>query len=85
MVSIAQWVPLDKNGVCDLSWFDRIRRSPLFHLKSREKSMSELTADWKFRNVREIHHPYIKRTRLTNSRALSADAGLAGSRAPSGR
>jgi FAD binding domain len=73
IVVYAQWVPLAQGDICDLSWFDRIRRDSLFHLRSKEKSMSELTGDWIFRNVREFDHPYIKRTHLTNSRTLGAD------------
>lgn len=73
IVVYAQWVPFSKTDVPDMSWFDRIRKDSLFHLKSREKSMSELTGDWIFRNVREFDHPYIKRTHMTNSRTLGAD------------
>jgi FAD binding domain len=73
IVVYAQWVPLAKTDVCDISWFDRIRHDSLFHLPSKEKPMSDLTSDWIFRNVREFDHPYIKRTHLTNSRTLRAD------------
>jgi FAD binding domain len=73
IVVYAQWVPFDKNDVCDMGWFDRIRRSSLFNLPVKEKSMSELTGDWLFRNVREFDHPYIKRTHLTSSKTLGAD------------
>ncbi|KAI9781325.1 MAG: hypothetical protein M1816_002422 [Peltula sp. TS41687] len=73
IVVYAQWVPLDKNNVCDMGWFDRIREGSLFRLQVKEKSMSELTGQWVFRNVREFDHPYIKRTYSTNSRTLGAD------------
>lgn len=35
--------------------------------------MSELTADWIFRNVREFQQPYVKRCYVTNSRSLTKD------------
>lgn len=73
IIVYAQWVPFEKTDVCDMSWFDRIRRHSLFNLPAREKSMSELTGDWIFRNVREFDRPYIKRTHVTNSRTLGAD------------
>ncbi|KAF7513594.1 hypothetical protein GJ744_008888 [Endocarpon pusillum] len=73
IVVYAQWVPFSITDVPDMSWFDRIRKDSLFHLTSRVKSMSELTGDWIFRNVREFDHPYIKRTHVTTSRTLGAD------------
>jgi hypothetical protein len=73
IIVYAQWVPFNKDDVCDMSWFDRIRQGSLFNLKVQEKSMSELTGDWIFRNVREFDHPYIKRTHLTNSKTLGTD------------
>ncbi|KAI1267106.1 hypothetical protein F5Y18DRAFT_424945 [Xylariaceae sp. FL1019] len=36
-------------------------------------TMSELTGDWIFRNVREFEKPYVKRTYTTNSRTLGQD------------
>ena len=73
IVVYAQWVPLNKSDVCDMGWFDRIRKGSLFNLPVKERSMSELTGEWIFRNVREFDHPYIKRTYSTNSRTLGAD------------
>lgn len=73
IIVYAQWVPFAKTDVPDMDWFHRITHSSLFHLPSKEKSMSELTGDWVFRNVREFDHPYIKRTHLTNSRTLGPD------------
>jgi hypothetical protein len=73
IVVYAQWVPFDKEDVCDMAWFDRIRRHSLFDLPVVEKSMSELTSDWIFRNVREFDHPYVKCTHLTNSTTLGKD------------
>lgn len=35
--------------------------------------MSELTAEWIFRNVREFEHPYVKRCYVTSSRTLTRD------------
>jgi hypothetical protein len=73
IIVYAQWVPFAPTDTPDMAWFDRIRRDSIFHLKAREKPMSELTGDWIFRNVREFDHPYIKRTHLTSSRTLVAD------------
>jgi hypothetical protein len=73
IVVYAQWVPFDKKDVCDMAWFNRIRRHSLFDLPVVEKSMSELTSDWIFRNVREFDHPYIKCTHLTDSTTLGKD------------
>jgi hypothetical protein len=73
IIVYAQWVPFDKKDVCDMAWFDRIRKHSLFDLPVKEKPMSELTSDWIFRNVREFDHPYVKRTHLTNSTTLGED------------
>lgn len=73
IVVYAQWVPFDKGDVCDMDWFDRIREGSLFNLPVKKKSMSDLTSDWIFRNIREFRHPYIKRTHVTNSKTLGKD------------
>jgi FAD binding domain len=73
IVVYAQWVPFDKKDVCDMAWFDRIRRHSLLDRPVQEKSMSELTSEWIFRNVREFKHPYVKSTHMTNSTTLGKD------------
>jgi hypothetical protein len=37
------------------------------------KPVSQLTAEWIFRNIREFHLPHIKSTHLTNSTILGKD------------
>lgn len=73
IVVYAQWVPLQPTDVCDMSWFDRITQGSILDRPVEEKSMSELTGQWVFRNVREFDHPYVKRTYATKSRTLGAD------------
>ncbi|KAI4144553.1 MAG: hypothetical protein LQ340_006609 [Diploschistes diacapsis] len=73
IIVYAQWVPFHKNDVPDQAWFDRISKNAIFHEGVKEKPMSELTAQWIFRNVREFDHPYVKRTYLTDSRTLAKD------------
>ena len=72
-----QWVPFDKNDVCDMAWFDRFRKDSISINGVQQKPMSELTGEWIFRNVREFDHPYVKRTYLTKSSTLGKD-GWAG-------
>lgn len=73
IIAYAQWVPFAKTDVCDMGWFNQIREGSLFDLPVKTKPMSELTAQWLFRNVREFDHPYIKSTHVTNSKTLAAD------------
>jgi hypothetical protein len=73
IVVYAQWVPFTKDDRPDMSWFDRISNDAWFHEGVQQKPMSELTAQWIFRNVREFNHPYVKRTYTTNSRTLAKD------------
>ncbi|KAJ9664963.1 hypothetical protein H2201_005015 [Coniosporium apollinis] len=70
IVVYAQWVPFDKNDVCDMAWFDRLSKGSIFDQGVQQKPMSKLTGDWIFRNVREFDHPYVKRTYLTKSTTL---------------
>jgi hypothetical protein len=72
IIVYAQWVPLKPTDVCDLSWFNRIKKGALHNMEG-VKPMSELTADWIFRNVREFNHPYVKSTTCTNSQTLAKD------------
>ncbi|KAI0150348.1 FAD-binding domain-containing protein [Xylariaceae sp. FL1272] len=73
----AQWVPFESGDECDMSWFDRIKEGSDWILGDNDvnekRSMSELTGDWIFRNVREFEKPYVKRTYSTNSRTLGKD------------
>lgn len=72
IIVYAQWVPFAKTDVPDLAWFERIHQGCLFPLTTRleEKSMSKLTAQWIFRNIREFEHPYVKSTLMSDSRSL---------------
>ncbi|KAN0081853.1 hypothetical protein V8E54_003151 [Elaphomyces granulatus] len=73
IVVYAQWVPFQQSDVCDMTWFDRIREGAILGRNVQQKPMSELTAEWIFRNVREFNHPYIKRTYSTKSTTLGKD------------
>ncbi|MCJ1459429.1 hypothetical protein MMC28_009807 [Mycoblastus sanguinarius] len=73
IIVYAQWVPFDKNDVCDMAWFDRLGKDSISIGGVRQKPMSELTSEWIFRNVREFDHPYVKRTYLTKSTTLGKD------------
>ena len=72
IVVYAQWVPFSKNDVCDMSWFDRIKKDSISIGGVQQKPMSELTGEWIFRNEREFEHPYVKRTYTTNSNTLDS-------------
>ncbi|MCJ1325604.1 hypothetical protein MMC10_002267 [Thelotrema lepadinum] len=73
IIVYAQWVPFAPDDKPNMSWFDEIAEDALFHEGVKEKPMSELTAEWIFRNVREFNHPYVKRTYATKSRSLGQD------------
>ena len=73
IIVYAQWVPFSKSDVCDMSWFDRIKKGGLSVHGVQQKPMSELTGEWIFRNIREFDHPYDKRTYMTKSNTLSKD------------
>ncbi len=73
IVVYAQWVPFDKNDVCDMSWFDRVGKGSISIHGVQQKPMSEMTGDWLFRNVREFDHSYVKRTYMTKSTTLAKD------------
>lgn len=73
IIVYAQWVPFSKGDKPDMAWFDRIREGSLFSLPPETKPMSELTAQWIFRNVREFNHPYVKSTQVTDSKTLVQD------------
>lgn len=73
IVVYAQWVPFDKNDVCDMSWFENLKKGAVPISGVQQKPMSELTGEWLFRNVREFDHAYVKRTYMTNSTTLAKD------------
>ena len=68
----AQWVPFSPNDKPDDSWFKSLSEGAIFpHVNV--KPMSEISADWIFRNIREFDFPYVKSTRITNSTTLIKD------------
>ena len=72
IVVYAQWVPFSPNDKPDDNWFKAISKGSIFpHVTV--KPMSQLTADWIFRNVREFDFPYVKSTHVTNSTTLIKD------------
>lgn len=79
IVVYAQWVPLTPDEKPDarvFSWFDEIKKGSLTLFGDgimRDKSMSALTRQWLFLDVREFDLPYVKRTYLTNSTTLTKD------------
>ena len=73
IVVYAQWVPLAPGDRCDMGWFDRIAEGAFPWPGVQEKPMSQLTAEWIFRNRREFDHPYVKRTYATKSTTLGKD------------
>jgi hypothetical protein len=73
IVVYAQFVPFSKDDKPDMNFFERLRTGCWFQTGVREKPMSELTADWIFRNTREFDLPYVKRTYLTTSTELSTN------------
>ncbi|KAJ7217490.1 hypothetical protein B0H12DRAFT_1272665 [Mycena haematopus] len=73
IIVYAQWVPFSKDDKPDMAWFERLRGDAWFEGGVQAKPMSELTAEWLFRNTREFDLPYVKRTYLTKSTTLSKD------------
>ncbi|KAJ0116619.1 fad binding domain-containing protein [Diaporthe amygdali] len=73
IVVYAQYVPFSKDDKPDMTFFDRVRTGCWFQSGVKEKPMSELTAQWIFRNTREFDLPYVKRTYLTTSTELSTN------------
>lgn len=73
IVVYAQWVPFSPEDKPDMSWFKRLENDSWFFPGDdvEQKPMSELTAQWIFRNTREFDLPYVKRTYVTNSTNLS--------------
>jgi len=65
-------VPFSPNDRPDESWFKEISKGAIFP-EVKIKPMSQLTAGWIFRNIREFNLPYIKSTHLTNSTTLIKD------------
>ena len=75
IVVYAQWVPFGPDDRPNDSWFKDIADLELAKIvyDYNPKPMSELTAAWIFRNIREFRWPYIKSTHLTNSTTLIKD------------
>lgn len=73
IVVYAQFVPFSKDDKPDMKFFERLRTGCWFQTGVKTKPMSELTADWIFRNTREFDLPYVKRTYLTTSTELSTN------------
>ncbi|KIJ29592.1 hypothetical protein M422DRAFT_268936 [Sphaerobolus stellatus SS14] len=73
IVVYAQWVPFSPTDKPDMAWFDRLKNDSWFFPGDdvERKPMSELTAQWIFRNTREFNLPYVKRTYVTKSTDLS--------------
>ena len=72
IVVYAQWVPFGPHERPNDSWFKDIAKDSIF-AQDNVKPMSQLTAGWIFRNIREFDLPYIKSTHLTNSTTLIKD------------
>ena len=73
IIVYAQWVPFSPNDKPDDSWFKAIAKGDLLGAEVKIKPMSELTAQWIFRNIREFDLPYLKNVHLTNSTTLVKD------------
>ncbi|KAJ7803455.1 hypothetical protein B0H14DRAFT_3154446, partial [Mycena olivaceomarginata] len=57
----------------NMEFFEQLKTGCFFQSGVEEKPMSELTAQWIFRNTREFDLPYVKRTYLTKSTTLVKD------------
>jgi hypothetical protein len=73
IVIYAQWVPFSKNDKPDMAWFKKLGKGAWFQPGVEKKPMSELTAQWIFRNTREFDLPYVKRTYVTKATNLSTN------------
>jgi len=73
IVVYAQWVPFSPDDKPDMAWFDQLGADGWFQKGAVKKPMSQLTAQWIFRNTREFNLPYVKRTYLTTSTSLSTN------------
>ncbi|KAJ7192804.1 hypothetical protein GGX14DRAFT_593844 [Mycena pura] len=68
-----QFVPFSRDDKPDMGFFEKFRTGCLVHSPLEEMPMSELTAQWIFRNTREFDLPYVKRTYSTKSTTLVKD------------
>jgi len=60
IVVYAQFVPFPgSDEKPDMKWFDSIRDGAWFEEGVMKKPMSELTAQWIFRDIREYNLPYV--------------------------
>ncbi|KAJ7616499.1 hypothetical protein FB45DRAFT_872961 [Roridomyces roridus] len=73
IVIYAQYVPFSPTDKPDMGFFDQLRQGCFLSSAVEKKPMSELTAQWIFRNTREFNLPYVKRTYTTNSTTLAKD------------
>ncbi|KAF7339093.1 FAD-binding PCMH-type domain-containing protein [Mycena venus] len=73
IVVYAQYVPFGPDDKPDMKFFEQLKTGSWFQSSVEEKPMSELTAQWIFRNTREFDLPYVKRTYLTKSKTLVKD------------
>ncbi|KAJ7321131.1 hypothetical protein DFH08DRAFT_1086037 [Mycena albidolilacea] len=73
IVVYAQYVPFGPHDKPDMEWFEQFKMGAYAPCDVEEKPMSELTAQWIFRNTREFDHPYVKRAYLTKSTTLVKD------------
>ncbi|KAJ7758825.1 hypothetical protein DFH07DRAFT_1024199 [Mycena maculata] len=69
----AQYVPFGPDDKPDMGYFEQLKTGCFFQSGVEEKPMSELTAQWIFRNLREFDLPYVKRTYRTNLTTLVKD------------
>jgi hypothetical protein len=73
IVVYAQYVPFGPDDKPNMEFFEQLKTGCFFQSGVEEKPMSELTAQWIFRNTREFDLPYVKRTYLTKSTTLVKD------------
>ena len=73
IIVYAQWVPFSKNDKPDMAWFKKFSKDSWFQPGVEKKPMSELTAQWIFRNTREFDLAYVKRTYVTKATNLSTN------------
>ncbi|KAH6911197.1 hypothetical protein BKA70DRAFT_1385033 [Coprinopsis sp. MPI-PUGE-AT-0042] len=71
IVVYAQWVPFSKDDTVAPGWFEKFNSG--FYHKLETVPMSQLTANWIFREEREFEQPYVKRTYVTKASNLSTN------------
>ncbi|KAF4619025.1 hypothetical protein G7Y89_g14823 [Cudoniella acicularis] len=76
IVVYAQWVPFspaDKYDQTVQNWFESIRKGALLDPEVVQDPMSIMAGRWLFNNRREFDLPYVKSTRLSDSKTLTKD------------